>query len=105
MAPVCLRWTSPIEKSGFRSGNVSVSPRVTHDRCWRQFPAGSQKVGHHKDEGRRLGKRREEDNFPASHGNKRESELTLPYGYPSWEEEEEGLKEKERRKKKKANDE
>jgi hypothetical protein len=32
--------------------------------------------------GRRLGKRREEDNFPASHGNKRESELTLPYGYP-----------------------
>jgi hypothetical protein len=53
-----------------------------------------------------LGKRREEDNFPASHGNKRESELTLPYGYPSrGEEEEEGLKEKERRKKKKANDE
>ncbi|KAH0816090.1 hypothetical protein GEV33_006701 [Tenebrio molitor] len=37
----------------------------------------------HKDEGRRLGRRREEDNFPASHGDKRESELTLPYGYPS----------------------
>jgi hypothetical protein len=33
MAPVCLRWTSPIEKSGCRSGNVSVSPRVIHERC------------------------------------------------------------------------
>jgi hypothetical protein len=33
MAPVCLRWTSPIGKSGCRSGNVSVSPRVIHERC------------------------------------------------------------------------
>jgi hypothetical protein len=46
------------------------------------------KVGHTRTKGRRLGKRREKDNVPASHGNKRESELTLPYGYPSCEEEE-----------------
>ncbi|KAH0818462.1 hypothetical protein GEV33_004329 [Tenebrio molitor] len=38
--------------------------------------------------GRRLGKGREEDNVPASHGNERETELTLPYGYRSCEEEE-----------------
>jgi hypothetical protein len=42
----------------------------------------------HMNKGRRLGKRREEDNVPASHGNEREAELTLPYGYPSCEEEE-----------------
>jgi hypothetical protein len=41
-----------------------------------------------KNKGRRLEKRIEEDNFSASHGNKRESELILPYGYLSCEEEE-----------------
>jgi hypothetical protein len=44
------------------------------------------KVGH-TNKGRRLEKRREEDNVPASHGNERETELTLPYGYLSCEEE------------------
>jgi hypothetical protein len=42
----------------------------------------------HTNKGRRWGKRREEDNFPASRGNERETELTLPYGYPSCGEEE-----------------
>jgi hypothetical protein len=56
---------------------------------------------HTRTKGRRLGKRREEDNFPASHGNKRESELTLPYGYRSCEEEERNCRKRkgERRKK------
>jgi hypothetical protein len=42
------------------------------------------KVGH---TGRRLGKGREEDNVPASHGNEKKAELTWPYGYLSCEEE------------------
>jgi hypothetical protein len=37
----------------------------------------------HTNKGRRLGKGREEDNVPASHGNERETELTLPYSYLS----------------------
>jgi hypothetical protein len=45
------------------------------------------KVGRTRTKGRRLGKRREEDNVPASHGNEGEAELTLPYGYLSCEEE------------------
>jgi hypothetical protein len=51
-----------------------------------------------------LGKRREEDNFPASHGNKRESELTLLTDCTVTRRRREELKEKERRKKKKEND-
>jgi hypothetical protein len=35
------------------------------------------KVGHTRTKGRRLGKSRDENNFPASHGNKRESDLTV----------------------------
>jgi hypothetical protein len=42
-----------------------------------------------------LGKRREEDNVPASHGNERETELTLPYGYLSCEEEKRNSRKKE----------
>jgi hypothetical protein len=50
-----------------------------------------------------LGKGREEDNVPASHGNERETELTLPYGYRSCEEEERnGRKRKGERRKKRT---
>jgi hypothetical protein len=54
--------------------------------------------------GRSLGKRREEDYFPASHGNKRESELTLPYGYPSWEEEERNWRKRRGERRRKEDD-
>jgi hypothetical protein len=50
-----------------------------------------------------LGKRREEDNFPVSHGNKRGSEL-FAVRLPELRRRKGGLKEKERRKKKKGND-
>jgi hypothetical protein len=43
--------------------------------------------GHTRTKERRLGKGREEDNVPASHGNERKVELTLLYGYLSCEEE------------------
>jgi hypothetical protein len=42
-----------------------------------------------------LGKGREEDNVPASHGNEREAELTLRYGYLSCEEEKRNWRKKE----------
>jgi hypothetical protein len=53
------------------------------------------KVEHTRTKGRRLGKGREEDNVPASHGNERKAELTLPYGYLSCEEEKRNWRKKE----------
>jgi hypothetical protein len=50
-----------------------------------------------------LGKGREENNVPASHGNEREAELTLPYGYLSCMKKKR-IEGKRRRKKKKGND-
>jgi hypothetical protein len=54
--------------------------------------------------GRRLGKRREEDNFPASHGNKGGIETNFAVRLPELRRRREDLKEKEMRKKKKDND-
>jgi hypothetical protein len=78
MAPVCLHFDfTDRDIHGCCCGKVSVSPRVFHVDGNSHFPQ-SRKGWTHKNKGRRLGKGREEDNFPASHGNEREAELTLP---------------------------
>jgi hypothetical protein len=79
MAPVCLHLISP-------TGKFTVKCRYFTLDGNGHFPQDV-KGWTHKNKERRLGKGRKEDNVPASHGNEREAELTLPYGYLSCEEE------------------